>query len=162
MSFGKKLLWTFAALVILCAAGFVFLKWIAINMDVVYSEYPTINDYQERGWVPFSRGTLKRAINIRQKANVSSNDFFIRFVIEQEEIESFTKGESKDHKTIACKKNIPECVLFKNDPEFVIRYDLVEKSHLGEYNSVFLLDPASGEVVGGGQQFPFREYLVFE
>ena len=165
MSIGKKLTWTAVVLVVLCVGGFAFLKWIAINMDVVYSEYPTIYEYQERGWVPFSTETLKDAKNIRQKADVSSNASFIRFDIGPENIESFIKGakeESKEHKSVACKNNTPECVLFKNDPDYIIRFNLVETTDLGEFEFIFLLDSASGEVVGGGLQFPFREYLVFD
>lgn len=165
MSLGKKLLWTIASLIILCVAGYSFLKYVAIHMEVVYSEYPTIAECQGKGWVPFSTETLKKANNIRQKSDVDSNDSFIRFDIVPEDIESFIKGakeESIDYETVACQNNPPECVLFKNVPDFIIRFDLVETSRLGDHEFVFLLDPASGEVVGGGREFPFREYLVFD
>jgi hypothetical protein len=165
MSLGKKFLWTIAVLIILCTVGFAFLKWVVINMDVVYSEYPTISEYQERGWVPFSPETLKEAQNIRAKTDVSSNDSFIRFDVGMEDLENFIKGakeESKEHQTVQCQDNSPECVLFKNDPDQIIRFDLVETSHLRDHEFIFLLDPESGEVVGGGQEFPFREYLIFD
>jgi hypothetical protein len=165
MSFGKKILWTVTSLIILCVAGYAFLKYVATHMDVVYSEYPTISEYQGKGWVPFSTETLKNANNIRQKSDVDSNDSFIRFFIEPEDIGKFISGakiESINHRAIACRNTTPECILFKNDPDQIIRFDLIRTSHLGEDSFVFLLDPVSGEVVGGGRQFPFRKYLVFD
>ena len=165
MSFGKKILWTVTSLIILCVAGYAFLKYVATHMDVVYSEYPTISEYKGKGWVPFSTETLNEARNIRQRADISSNDSFIRFDIVPDDIENFIKGakeESKYYKTVACQNDTLECAFFKNDPDYIIRFDLVETSHLGgELEFVFLLDPASGAVVGGGLRFPFREYLVF-
>jgi hypothetical protein len=42
-----------------------------------------------------------------------------------------------------------------------IRFDIVLESHLGDHEFVFLVDPQSGEVVGGAQ-YPFKKYLAFE
>ena len=139
-------------------------KWIFIQMDVVYSEYPTIAEYQGKGWVPFSRETLLQASNIRQKADVDINASFIRFDVPHGIIGSFVAGakkESEDHKEIVCRKDIQECKYFSGDPERIIRFDVIRTSHLADHDFVFLVDPESGEVVGGAQ-YPFREYLVFE
>ena len=164
MRLGWKLIWAVAVLIIICAAGFSFLKRVVVNLDVVYSEYPAIAEYQVKGWVPFSRETLKEAKNIRQKADVDINASFIRFNIPQDEVAFFIEGakkESEDHKKIVCHNDIQECRYFRADPERILRFDIGLESHLGDHEFVFLVDPVSGEVVGGAR-YPFKKYLVFD
>ena len=164
MGSSKKLIWTFAILVFLGAFVWPLLKWMIIRMDVVYMDSPDISDYRGRGWVPFSRNTLPKASNIRQESDVSSNASFIRFQIPQDDFGSFIVGakeESQNHRGITCRDDIQECMYFNGDPERIIRFDVLRKTHLGDDEFVFLVDPETGEVFGGAQ-YPFKDYLLFD
>jgi hypothetical protein len=159
MRIRKIILWALGLLIVFCLTVYVVLD------SVSYDEYSTIHAVQERGWVPFSTETLKEATNVRLKSDYDTNEFLIRFDVNLDNVESFIDGakiESNEHGRVECQDiKFPECLLFNNNPEYVLSFKLLEPVVPGElFEFNFLLDPKSGEVIGG-DQFPFRESLVF-